>query len=156
MDLVIIAYFCTDKTADTMKIVRNRFIPSKNFAAINLFGILFCHPNTVVTAEMVNHERIHTRQMLEMCIIFFYLWYVTEWVVRLFLKGDAYMNLSFEREAYLYENDFEYLKHRPLFAWWPLRKRENWIVQKYNQQSLHNDERKRHDATARERIPGVE
>ena len=120
-----------------MRIVRNRFIPSKNFAAINLFGVLFCHHNTVVTNEMVNHERIHTRQMLEMCIIFFYLWYVTEWVVRLFLKGNAYMNLSFEREAYLYEKDFEYLKHRPPCAWWPLRKRKNWLAQKNNQQSIH-------------------
>ena len=120
-----------------MKIVRNRFLPSKNFAAINLFGILFCHHDTLVTDVMVNHERIHTRQMLEMGIIFFYLWYLTEWVVRLFLKGNAYMNLSFEREAYLYESDMDYLKHRRLFAWWPLRKRKNLSALKNNKQSIN-------------------
>lgn len=108
-----------------MKIVRNRFIPSKNFAAINLFGVLFCHRGTAISPVLLNHERIHTRQMIEMGFIFFYLWYVAEWGIRLCMRGSAYFNLSFEREAYLYEDVPDYLKRRRLFAWWPLMKRKN-------------------------------
>ena len=47
----------------------------------------------------------HTAQMKEMLYIFFYLWYVVEWIIRLFMKGNAYRNISFEREAYSNEDD---------------------------------------------------
>ena len=54
-----------------------------------------------VTARQIRHELIHWDQQLEMFIIFFYLWYVIEWTIKLFkYKGQAYMNISFEREAY--------------------------------------------------------
>lgn len=68
-----------------MKIVYNNLIPFKGFAAINLFGILFVR-GVKVSEEMINHEAIHTAQMKEMLYVFFYLWYVVEWIVRLFLK----------------------------------------------------------------------
>ena len=108
-----------------MKIVRNRFIPGKSYAAINLFGVLFCRPHTAITPVVVNHELIHTRQMIEMGFIFFYLWYGLEWCVRLTMRGSAYFNLSFEREAYLHEDELDYLERRRHYAWWPLRKRKN-------------------------------
>jgi hypothetical protein len=38
--------------------------------------------------------------MKEMLYIPFYLWYGVEWLVKLFCKGNAYRNISFEREAY--------------------------------------------------------
>ena len=65
-----------------------------------------------------NHEAIHTAQMKEMLYVFFYLWYLVEWLIRLFGKGDAYRNLSFEREGYDNEGDLAYLENRPMFAWW--------------------------------------
>ena len=87
-----------------MKIIYNNFIPFKGFAAINLFGVLFVREGVKITEEMINHEKIHTAQMKEMLYIFFYLWYVIEWVIRLFKKGDAYRNISFEKEAYINED----------------------------------------------------
>ncbi len=101
-----------------MKIIRNRFLPFRGFAAINLFGLLFCKRDVTISPQLINHERIHTAQMLEMGIVFFYLWYLTEWFIKIFTPGRAYFRISFEREAYLHENDLNYLKHRRHYSWW--------------------------------------
>lgn len=100
-----------------MKIIYNNLIPFKGFAAINLFGILFVRKGVKVSEEMINHEAIHTAQMKEMLYIFFYLWYVVEWIVRLFKDSDAYRNISFEREAYANEDNKDYLKNRKMYNW---------------------------------------
>lgn len=95
-----------------MKIVRNNIIPFKGFAAINLFGVLFIRRSAPVSQRMINHESIHTAQMRELFYIGFYLWYVLEWIVRIFQYGvtkKAYYNISFEREAYGNEYDADYL-----------------------------------------------
>ena len=105
-----------------MIIIRNRLLPLPQFAAINICGVLFCRPGARLTPRLINHERIHTAQIVEMAFLFFYLWYVTEWVVRLIMRGRAYYNISFEREAYLHEHDFHYLERRRHFAWWKYMK----------------------------------
>ena len=67
---------------------------------------------------ILNHERIHLRQQLELLIVPFYVWYLFEWLVRLvyFRNIDkAYRNISFEREAYKNEKDLDFLKSRPLW-----------------------------------------
>lgn len=67
----------------------------------------------------VNHEQIHLRQQLELLIVFFYLWYGLEFLFRWIKLGNrnlAYRNISFEREAYLHEADFTYLKHRKFWS----------------------------------------
>lgn len=102
-----------------MKIVYNNIIPFKGFAAINLFGIVFarkeCRP---LSKEAMNHEAIHTEQMKELLYIGFYLCYVIEWLVRLFMKGNAYRNLSFEKEAYNCQHIPNYTQIRQKFAMW--------------------------------------
>ena len=103
-----------------MKIIRNKILPFRDYAAMNFFGILFCRPDTRLTPELINHERIHTAQMLEMGIIFFYLWYIIEWIVRLTQRGNAYYRISFEREAYRYERDLTYLTRRKWYSWWKM------------------------------------
>lgn len=100
-----------------MKIIRNEYIPFQGFGAINLFGILFVRGNARISERTIRHEAIHTAQMKELWYVFFYLWYVTEWLVRLFMKGNAYRNLWFEREAYSNEEDVIYLEDRKRFAW---------------------------------------
>ena len=62
----------------------------------------FHHENT----KGRKHEKIHIAQQKEMLVIPFYLWYFIEWLVRLFKKGNAYQNISFEREAYVNEYNF--------------------------------------------------
>lgn len=103
-----------------MKIIYNTLIPFPGFTAINLFGVIFarkeCEPLGKVT---LNHEAIHTAQMKELLYVGFYLWYVIEWLVKLFIYGkQAYRNISFEREAYTYDDYEGYLT---------IRKRYNWI-----------------------------
>lgn len=65
---------------------------------------------TVKTDRLINHERIHLRQQLEMLVIPFYIWYLVEF----YTKG--YYNISFEREAYRNEHDPTYLRRRKPFA----------------------------------------
>ena len=119
-----ITYCCKLKTDSqklcnfaAVKIVRTSFLPFHGFSAVNLLGVLFVHPGVYLSNEMMNHERIHTRQMLEMLVIGFYLWYVVEWLIRYPRKGNAYRRISFEREAYAHEHDLQYLQHRKPFAW---------------------------------------
>lgn len=101
-----------------MKIIKNKIIPFKGFKAINLFGILFVRGDSEVDSTTVNHELIHTAQMKELLYIFFYLWYVIEWIVRLLHyrnAREAYRNISFEREAYRHGENLMYLKWRSKF-----------------------------------------
>lgn len=100
-----------------MKIIYNNIIPFPGYKAINLFGLLFVRKDAIMSEEDINHESIHTAQMKEMLYIFFYIWYIIEWVIRLFKKGNAYRNISFEQEAYSNEDNLEYLKDRKHYAW---------------------------------------
>lgn len=100
-----------------MFIIRNRLVPFKRFNAINILGVLFARPDAEMDEQLLNHERIHTRQMVEMLVVVFYLWYFIEWLIRLTMKGNAYRNISFEREAYTHERNLHYLEERKLFAW---------------------------------------
>lgn len=95
-----------------MKIIENNIIPFKGFASINLFGVLFVRKGVRVSARMINHEEIHTAQMKELGYVLFYIWYLLEWLIRLPMKGNAYRNICFEREAYAKENDPDYLCNR--------------------------------------------
>ena len=99
-----------------MKIVRNKYIPFPGYKAINLFGVLFVKNNAKIDGVTLNHESIHSRQFVELMVLFavatvfirwwlpvfapfaFYVWYIVEWLVRL-PKGNAYRSISFEREA---------------------------------------------------------
>ena len=70
-------------------------------------------------AVLVNHEKIHLRQQLELLVLPFYVWYVLEFFVRYIRYKNwfmAYSNISFEREAYAKQSDYDYLKSRPLWS----------------------------------------
>lgn len=102
-----------------MKVIYNKLIPFKPFVAINLFGFVFARKEYKPLYERtLNHERIHTEQMKEMLYIFFYLWYLVEWIVKLFIYGKkAYNNISFEREAYQYDRYVDYVYCRKRYDW---------------------------------------
>lgn len=68
----------------------------------------------------INHETIHIKQQQELLVIPFYIIYILEWFIKLFIYGSpksAYRNLSFEREAYKNEYNMNYVKSRKLFSW---------------------------------------
>lgn len=101
-----------------MIVIKNKYIPFGSFLAINICGIVFTKDE--LTDEQLNHEYIHSKQMLEMLVIGFYLWYIIEWFIkwiRYGSNGKAYENLSFEREAYTNESDFTYSFKRKPFSW---------------------------------------
>jgi len=103
-----------------MKVIYNRFIPFPGYSCINLFGVVFSRLNTPASEATLRHERIHSRQMLEMLIVGFYLWYLTEWLIRLLIlrnQDQAYRTISFEREAYTMEHCPNYLATRKPFQW---------------------------------------
>ena len=100
------------------------FFP-KGVIAMSLFPFIFIdfHYAWNTTEESydstINHEKIHIRQQIEMLIIFFYLWYGIEYLlraIRLNLRLDPYDDLSFEREAYMNDLDMGYLKTRKFWS----------------------------------------
>lgn len=99
-----------------MKIIYNKILPIKGYTAINLFSLVFVRKEyNPISERTFNHESIHTAQGKELLWIFFYLWYVIEWGVRLIQYRDrktAYHNISFEREAYANDQNFNYLSDR--------------------------------------------
>lgn len=103
-----------------MKIIYSNYIPVKAFRAINIIGIVIARKQHFpLDDRTINHESIHTSQMLELFIVGFYIWYIFEWIIKLIIYKDryaAYRNIGFEREAYDNDIDMHYLKKRKLYA----------------------------------------
>ncbi len=103
------------------KVIYSKHFPFGKYVAINLFGLIIVKRGTTFTRKSRNHELIHSCQQVEMLWVFFYLWYVVEWLLKLLKHRSftkAYYNISFEREAYSNESDLLYRRHRKLYAWW--------------------------------------
>lgn len=105
-----------------MKVIYNNLIPFKGYIAINLFGILFVREDLKEHMDDVafNHESIHTAQMKELGYLIFYVLYLIEWFLKFFVYfsfSKAYLNISFEREAYHHEYNLKYLNDRKHYCW---------------------------------------
>ncbi len=103
-----------------MKIIYNKWLPTKRFTAINLFGFVFVRYGVILSARTTRHESIHSRQMRELFYLFFYLWYGVEWLIRVIQYRNtmiAYYNVSLEREAYTNDRNENYLATRKSWAW---------------------------------------
>ncbi len=88
----------------------------KNYVGLSLWPFIILKNNRLKEdAVLINHERIHLKQQIELLILPFYIIYILEWVIRTLLYFDsykAYQNISFEREAYLNEKNMNYIKER--------------------------------------------
>ncbi|AJA67916.1 hypothetical protein NJB85_08710 [Myroides odoratimimus] len=104
-----------------------KYLVPKGYQGITLFPfIILRSAESKGDRYLLNHECIHLRQQVELLIVFFYLWYVLDFVWRYFQTKDmkkAYRKNLFEREAYQYEHNLEYLKTRRLYSF--LRNRNN-------------------------------
>lgn len=99
-------------------IVKCRFIPKG--ICINLFGSFWTRDDSWIDRYVVNHERIHTTQQRELMFVPFYILYGIEWLVRIIQYRqlhEAYMNISFEREAYANGHNLSYLPNREPYSW---------------------------------------
>ena len=93
---------------------------AKNFRGLAIYPFIFLREKALKeNQKIINHEKIHLRQQIEMLWIFFFLWYGIEFFVRWIQFKDpltAYFNISFEREAYANEILPDYLKKRKIWA----------------------------------------
>src|SRR5690606_11454142 len=81
--------------------------------------IIVANPHLAKKKSFINHEKIHCAQALEMAVILFYLWYVFEFLVKWVWYRNfnlAYLNISFEREAYANESNLKYLYSRRFWS----------------------------------------
>lgn len=103
-----------------MFLIVTKYLIPKGFRGLTLFPfVLLKYPKDKEDPIFINHEKIHLRQQMELFIFPFFIWYLTEYLVRLVQYQNvnlAYRNISFEREAYGKENDFEYLKNRTFLS----------------------------------------
>ncbi|WP_430400195.1 hypothetical protein [Flavobacterium sp.] len=99
-----------------------KYLLPKGFRGISLFPfIIFSERKSKENLILLNHEKIHIRQQLELLVIPFYIWYGIEFLVRYFQYKNwnlAYRNISFEREAYANEKDLNYLKQRSFWKFY--------------------------------------
>lgn len=111
-----------------MTVIRNKVFPFPGYKAINLFGILFSKPNAKLDELTINHESIHSKQFREVTLALaipvlllsfsvswwfillvpftFYIWYVVEFLIRWAVTrnwDEAYRNIAFEKEAYVWQ-----------------------------------------------------
>lgn len=108
-----------------MIIVWQSLLKNTKISAITLFPVIILRKHESRHDKiLINHEKIHLRQQLELLIVVFYLWYVIEyyyWYFRLKDSFLAYKYISFEREAFAMEDDPDYLKTRKLWSFWKYR-----------------------------------
>lgn len=102
-----------------MFLIVAKYLIPKGYRGMAVFPfILVKYDFDKMNKTFVNHEKIHLRQQLEMLILPFFIWYFLEYLIRLIQYKNAalaYQNISFEREAYANETDFNYLKNRTFF-----------------------------------------
>ncbi len=70
--------------------------------------------------ELINHEKIHLKQQLELLLLPFYILYLLNYLFNLLKYKNhyqAYVNISFEKEAYGNEKDLNYLSKRKGYNW---------------------------------------
>ncbi len=93
-----------------------KYLTPRGFRGLTFYPFVFlADKDDKLNEVFINHEKIHIRQQLELLIVPFYLWYFTEYLIRLLQfrnRKKAYYAISFEREAYANEKDLEYLKSR--------------------------------------------
>jgi len=98
----------------------SKYLVPKGYTGLTIFPFVFLKNSRFKTDYvLINHEKIHLKQQLEMLLIPFYLIYGFEFLFRLFQYKNwnlAYRNISFEREAYTNELDLDYLKLRPFWG----------------------------------------
>lgn len=97
-------------------ILISKYLIPKGYVGLALYPFVFLKSKELRLNEvLVNHEKIHLRQQLELLVLPFYVIYGFEFLIRLlqFKKWHvAYRNISFERESYTNEKNLDYLESR--------------------------------------------
>ena len=101
-------------------ILFSKYLVPRGYTGITIYPFVFLKSKSLKKDKvLINHERIHLKQQIEFLIIPFYIFYVIEFIVRFVQYKNwysAYRNISFEREAYINEENLDYLKSRRFWA----------------------------------------
>lgn len=103
-----------------MVVIVSKYLIPKGFRGITLFPFIVVSEHYLKqNLILVNHEKIHIRQQIELLVLPFFIWYGIEFLVRWIISKDrdsAYRNISFEKEAYANEKQLDYLKQRTFWS----------------------------------------
>ncbi|WP_113660843.1 hypothetical protein [Pedobacter nanyangensis] len=96
-------------------------VPKLRVSAMAIYPFILVQKTAYKTeAILVNHEKIHHRQQLELLIVPFYLFYLINYLYNLLKYRKhhvAYLNIVFEKEAFAQQHNLAYLNSRKLFSW---------------------------------------
>ena len=99
-----------------MILIVSKYLIPKGFRGLTVFPFVVVRDrNAQDYLVLMNHERIHLRQQMELLVLPFFVIYGLDYLVKLIRDRDkslAYRNIVFEREAYQNENALDYLKSR--------------------------------------------
>lgn len=101
-----------------MKVIVNDIIPFKGYLAMTIWPFIFARKE--LKPVDINHESIHGEQQKELLILPFYILYVLEYIIKFlitFNNKTAYHSISFEQEAYINEENFNYISNRKHYCW---------------------------------------
>lgn len=101
-------------------VIISKFLVPRGYIGITIFPFIFLkYYNLKSNTVLINHEKIHLRQQLELLVLPFYIFYAIEFLIRFIQYKKwylAYQNISFEREAFTKEKDLNYLKSRSFWS----------------------------------------
>ena len=93
---------------------------SKTAKAVAVFPFIFIRSNEDAIPWVINHERIHIRQQLELLLVGAVALYIIEFLYALIILQlswyEAYLWNSAEQEAYRNQNNLDYQKNRKIFS----------------------------------------
>jgi len=103
-----------------MFIIVTKYLIPKGYSGLTVFPfVILLRERDRQNRQLINHEKIHIRQQIELLLLPFFIWYFLEYLIRLLQyrkHHNAYRNISFEREAYDNEFDLEYLDKRKFWS----------------------------------------
>ncbi len=95
--------------------------PNLHPNAMAVYPFIFLKRSIQKTDQvLINHEKIHLKQQVELLIFPFYFFYLFNYLINLLKYKNhylAYANISFEKEAYRNEKDLNYLSKRKWYNW---------------------------------------
>lgn len=101
-------------------IVILKYLIPKSFNGLAIFPFIFLKDKKLKENKIViNHEKIHLKQQVELFWILFFIWYLVEFFIKLIIyksANKAYKNISFEKEAYTNEKNLAYNNYRKRYA----------------------------------------
>ena len=102
-----------------MIVIVSKYLLPKGYRGLTLWPfVLLKHRQDKGNMILLNHERIHIKQQLELLIIPFYIWYLLDFLfkwIKFKDRNKAYRNIIFEKEAYENEKDLHFLSKRPFW-----------------------------------------